>query len=71
MPMVLAAVLPERRTLLPLRAKAEPPLKVSPLNGVSAVKLLVSEDKPVVPKMSESPASGGALPPVQLPGVLQ
>src|ERR1035437_5902427 len=70
MPMVFALV-PERRTLLPLRVKALPPEKVMPSNAVPAVKSLLSVVGPLEPKRSESPAWGGALPPVQLPGALQ
>src|SRR5260221_14246345 len=72
MPVVFAFVLPDRSTLLPLSVKAlAPPGKVRPANAVSAVKSLLSVVWPLLAKVSESPPSGGALPPVQLPGLLQ
>jgi hypothetical protein len=74
MPMLLL-VLPDRRMPKPFYVKAEPPLlKVSPLNAVPAVKVLLRMAPliPAAPKLRESPASGGALPlGSQLPEVLQ
>src|SRR5258707_11124033 len=71
MPIELPFVWPDRRMLLPLRVKALEREKVRPLKAVRAVKLLLRVVWPLVPKISESPAIGGALPPVQLPGELQ
>src|ERR1035437_6091278 len=66
---------PDRRMPKPFSVKAEPPLlKVSPLNAVPGVKVLLRMGPldPATPKLRESPASGGALPlGSQLPDVLQ
>src|ERR1017187_9251656 len=74
MPMVLL-MLPDRRMPKSFSVKAEPPLlKVSPLNSVPGVKVLLRMGPlvPTAPKLRESPASGGALPlGSQLPDVLQ
>src|SRR5579872_6005216 len=70
----VSTLVSERRTLLLLRVNALPPLeKEMPSIAVPEDKSLlrVVPLEPAEPKTSASPAWGGALPPVQLPGVLQ
>src|ERR1035438_154049 len=72
MPMVWVVVPPERRMLLPLSVKlGAPAWKARLVNAVPAIRSLVSVVGVLGPNSSKSPATGGALPPVQLPGVLQ
>src|ERR1017187_2363553 len=58
---ILLLMLPDKRMPKPFSVKAEPPLlKVSPLNAVPAVKVLLRMAPliPAAPKLRESPATG-------------